>query len=86
MDTFCLEGLNDLSEYLFELTKFEILDRFYYDLIVNAQGTKKFVQISESWNYRVFELTKVGCGYKAVFSIERLLIVPNSLFRGLSAP
>ena len=32
-------------------------------VIVNAHGTKKFVRINESSNYRVFELTIVDCIY-----------------------
>ena len=41
----------------FELTNFELSDGFCKDLMANAYGTKQFVQISESSNYRVFELT-----------------------------
>ena len=36
---------------------FGLSDRFCYDLIVNTHETEKFVRISESSNYPVFELT-----------------------------
>ena len=39
--------------------KFELSDRFCQGLIANAHWIKKFVRISESSNYRVFELTGV---------------------------
>ena len=56
---FCLKG----PKNLFELTNFELLDRLCLDLIVSAQGAEIFVRISESSNYRVFELTDVDCNY-----------------------
>ena len=63
----------------FELTNFELSDRFCLDLIVNAHGTKKFVQISESSNCRVFELTGVDCIQLSVLATqdERLQTLPS---------
>ena len=54
----------------FELTNFELSDRFCSDLIVNAHETKKFVQISESSNCRVFELTGVDCIQLSVLATQ----------------
>ena len=54
---FCLKR----PKNLFELKNFELSDGFCLDLIMNAHWTEKFVRISESSTYRVFELMGIDC-------------------------
>ena len=62
---FCLRG----PKNLFELTNFVLSDGVCQYVIANVHGIKKFVRVSESSNYLVYELMGVVCSNNVHFLV-----------------